>query len=195
MVIVISVKVSVFIHAVIGAGQSAAAAAVAGSNMPPLPSNVAARMTNQSLSSYYGAVAVYSSKLSRSRPISATTSKPSFTGLLVIVSSFVIIFGQLYCSLQDTPTTASQVQAWKIMHRPDLHLEIDTGKSDRGSIVNFINFRKAFDSIHRPALWKILKQYGLPTKVITIIQFLPCDAMQSVVMRQCKSNSEFKGNR
>jgi len=27
-------------------------------------------------------------------------------------------------------------------------------------IVNFIDFRKAFDSIHRPALWKILKQYG-----------------------------------
>jgi len=78
------------IHMVIGSAHTAAA--VAGSNMPPLPSNVAARMTNQSLSSYYGAVAVYSSKLSRSRPVSATTAKPSFTGLLVIVSSLSSLF-------------------------------------------------------------------------------------------------------
>ena len=38
--------------------------------------------------------------------------------------------------------------------------------------MNFINFRKAFDSSHRPALWKKVKQYGLPTIVITIIQKL-----------------------
>ena len=35
----------------------------------------------------------------------------------------------------------------------------------RPVIVNFIDFRKAFDSIHRPVLWKILQQYGLPTKI------------------------------
>jgi len=55
-------------------------AAVASSNMPPLRNSVAAQMTKQSLSSYYGAVAVYSSKLARSRPVSATTYKPSNTG-------------------------------------------------------------------------------------------------------------------
>lgn len=72
---------------VIGSGHNAAA--VAGSSMPPLPSNVAARMTNPSLSSYYGAVAVYSSKLSRSRPVSAaTTHKPSVTGSLHTASSW-----------------------------------------------------------------------------------------------------------
>jgi len=38
--------------------------------------------------------------------------------------------------------------------------------------VNFIDFRKAFDCIHRPALWQILKQYGIPMKVITVIQKL-----------------------
>jgi len=69
-------------HPVVGSRHSATAGAtVAVSNMPPLPSNVAARMTNQSLSSYYGAVAVYSSSLSRSRPVSATTYKPPPTGL------------------------------------------------------------------------------------------------------------------
>jgi len=39
-------------------------------------------------------------------------------------------------------------------------------------IVNFIDFRKAFDSIRRPALWKILQQYGLPTRIVTGIQKL-----------------------
>ena len=39
-------------------------------------------------------------------------------------------------------------------------------------IVNFIDLRKAFDSIHRPALWKIHQQYGLPTKIVTVIQKL-----------------------
>ena len=47
--------------------------------MPPLPSNLAARLTNHSLSSYYGAVAVYSGSASRSRPVSATTFKASST--------------------------------------------------------------------------------------------------------------------
>ena len=42
----------------------------------------------------------------------------------------------------------------------------------RPVIVNFIDFRKAFDSIHRPALWRILQQYGLPTKIVTVIQKL-----------------------
>ena len=42
----------------------------------------------------------------------------------------------------------------------------------RPVIVNFIDFCKAFDSIHRPAMWKILQQYGLPTKIVTVIQKL-----------------------
>ena len=45
-------------------------------------------------------------------------------------------------------------------------------EGQRPVIVNFIDFRKAFDCIHRPALWKILKLYGLPKKIITIIQKL-----------------------
>jgi len=32
------------------------------------------------------------------------------------------------CHRSVAPTTTSRVQAWKIMHRPDLHLETDTGK-------------------------------------------------------------------
>jgi len=37
-------------------------------------------------------------------------------------------------------------------------------------LVNFIDFKKAFDSIHRPSVWRILKLYGIPERIITIIQ-------------------------
>ena len=32
--------------------------------------------------------------------------------------------------------------------------------------INFIDFQKAFDSVHRESLWKILQAYGLPPKII-----------------------------
>jgi len=37
-------------------------------------------------------------------------------------------------------------------------------------VINFIDFKKAFDSIHRNSLWKILRSYGLPQKIVTLIQ-------------------------
>jgi hypothetical protein len=37
---------------------------------------------------------------------------------------------------------------------------------------NFIHFSKAFNSVHRPALWKILAHYGIPNKIISIIKML-----------------------
>jgi len=38
--------------------------------------------------------------------------------------------------------------------------------------VNYIDFKKAFDSIHRESLWKILKLYGIPDKFINIFKSL-----------------------
>ena len=35
--------------------------------------------------------------------------------------------------------------------------------------ISFIDFTKAFDSIHRPSLWNIMRSYGIPTKLITAI--------------------------
>ena len=35
--------------------------------------------------------------------------------------------------------------------------------------INFIDFQKAFDSVHRESLWKILQAYGLPPKIINLI--------------------------
>ena len=36
--------------------------------------------------------------------------------------------------------------------------------------INFIDFQKAFDSLNRDSLWKILRHYGLPTKNISLIK-------------------------
>jgi len=39
-------------------------------------------------------------------------------------------------------------------------------------IINFIDFKKAFDSVHRPSLWKILTYYGIPDRFINIFKAL-----------------------
>ena len=36
----------------------------------------------------------------------------------------------------------------------------------------FIDFKQAFDSLHRGSLWKILRHYGIPNKLVNIIQSL-----------------------
>nr|KAG5689139.1 hypothetical protein BaRGS_006347 [Batillaria attramentaria] len=36
--------------------------------------------------------------------------------------------------------------------------------------INFINYEKAFDSVDREALWKLLRHYGVPGKIISLIQ-------------------------
>jgi len=40
-------------------------------------------------------------------------------------------------------------------------------EGQRPVIVNNVDFQKAFDCVYRPALWKILEQYGILKKVIT----------------------------
>jgi hypothetical protein len=37
-------------------------------------------------------------------------------------------------------------------------------------IINFVDFEKAFDSLHRPSLWKILQHHGFPIKLINVIK-------------------------
>ena len=36
--------------------------------------------------------------------------------------------------------------------------------------INFVNFRKAFDSVHRESLWNIMTTYGIPGKLITMVK-------------------------
>ena len=36
--------------------------------------------------------------------------------------------------------------------------------------INFINFQKAFNSLHRESLWHILRYYGIPAKIMQLIK-------------------------
>ena len=36
--------------------------------------------------------------------------------------------------------------------------------------MNFIDYEKAFDSIHRDSLWQILRAYGIPQRIVNIIK-------------------------
>ena len=46
---------------------------------------------------------------------------------------------------------------------------------------NFIDFAKAFDSINRPALWRILSHYGIPDKMISIIKLMYTEFKAQVI--------------
>ena len=37
---------------------------------------------------------------------------------------------------------------------------------EKSLAINFIDFKKAFNSVHRESLWKILRLYGIPHKII-----------------------------
>ena len=41
--------------------------------------------------------------------------------------------------------------------------------------VNFIDFEKVFDLVHRDSLWVIMRKYGIPEKIIRIIQLFYVD--------------------
>ena len=43
-------------------------------------------------------------------------------------------------------------------------------------IINFVDFQKAFDSIHRPTLWRLLEIYGFPPKYTNFIKAMYSDS-------------------
>ena len=50
---------------------------------------------------------------------------------------------------------------------------------------NFIDFEKAFDSIHQDSLWKILRHYGIPSKLVNVIKMLYSDFKSQVMKQGC----------
>ncbi|XP_013399160.1 uncharacterized protein LOC106165493 [Lingula anatina] len=48
--------------------------------------------------------------------------------------------------------------------------------------INFVDFKKAFDSVHRETLWKILLSYGVPPKIITLISMFYNHFQCSVIL-------------
>ena len=37
---------------------------------------------------------------------------------------------------------------------------------------HFVDFEKAFDSVHRDSLWRIMRVYGIPDKLIGLVKVL-----------------------
>ena len=54
---------------------------------------------------------------------------------------------------------------------------------------NFVDFKKAFDSIHRESLWKIAALYGIPQKYIKIIKNMYLNS--SCCLKTKNGNTEF----
>jgi len=52
-------------------------------------------------------------------------------------------------------------------------------ESQRQLYINFVDFEKAFDSIHRDSLWHILRHYGIP-RIVSIIQCMYVNFTSSV---------------
>jgi len=47
--------------------------------------------------------------------------------------------------------------------------------------IHFVDFEKAFDSIHRESLWNIMERYGIPRKLITMVKALYKDFQCAVI--------------
>ena len=54
--------------------------------------------------------------------------------------------------------------------------------------INYIDFEKAFDIIHRESLWKILKLYGCPDRFIDIIKSFYNNFLCSVIHNNSMTN-------
>ncbi|GFR70006.1 reverse transcriptase SR3-left [Elysia marginata] len=57
--------------------------------------------------------------------------------------------------------------------------------------INFIDYEKAFDSVDRETLWKFLKHYGIPKKIISIIKCNNQD-MKCKVAHACQLSDSFE---
>ena len=57
--------------------------------------------------------------------------------------------------------------------------------------ITFVDFEKAFDSVHRECLWKIMASYGIPHKIIKMVQILYEDS-ECAVLDEGEESEWFK---
>ena len=55
--------------------------------------------------------------------------------------------------------------------------------------INFIDFQKAFDSIHWESLWRILQAYGIPPKIISLIKMFYVNFECSIILENTLTES------
>ncbi|XP_062612120.1 uncharacterized protein LOC134273919 [Saccostrea cucullata] len=68
--------------------------------------------------------------------------------------------------------------------QPDLHPQEHPGTSQRVecyTVHPFLDFEKAFDSVHKDSIWVIMKKYGIPRKLITMVKALHDNFQCSVI--------------
>ena len=67
-------------------------------------------------------------------------------------------------------------------------------------MINLVDFEKAFDSVHWESLWNVMRCYGIPDKLIRMVQLLYEDTQCAVIdegeesewFMQCKDWSEIR---
>ena len=52
----------------------------------------------------------------------------------------------------------------------------------------YIDYRQAYDSIHRPSMWNILREYNIPKKLISLIKACYTNSKCSVRVGTKKTN-------
>ena len=52
--------------------------------------------------------------------------------------------------------------------------------------IMFVDFEKAFDSVHQESLWKIMESYGIPCKIIHMVQML-CEDCECAVLDEVRN--------
>ena len=66
---------------------------------------------------------------------------------------------------KEGDSCSEQIFALRNIVEQSIEYKLDT-------VINFIDFQKAFDSIHRPSIWHILEYYGIPDQFILIFKAL-----------------------
>ena len=75
------------------------------------------------------------------------------------------------CSRQKAEGSSSWLSAREIMYRPNCYCENHHRAIARMEFflyITFIDFVKAFDSLDRDSLWKLMRHYGIPEKFMAI---------------------------
>ena len=57
------------------------------------------------------------------------------------------------------------------------------------AIILYVDFRKAFDSIHRGMIMKILKAYDIPTRLLAVIKTMSRKQEQELLHLMDKQNT------
>ena len=92
----------------------------------------------------------------------------------MVVKCFLLLLWFIFCHFfsHRTPCNDQLLVVWQI---------IEKVTTRQGSVMTkLIDFKKAFNCVHRPSAWCVLKKYWIPSDVIMIIQNLYEDGQSSV---------------